>query len=154
MFLVITLISLTRIFEQLFCPKLFRRSLHRIEKYLIKASPSLNNHLFAISLISPQVRETEKRVIAQCVFVSEKIHLFTFWFDLTFLKDAIFKSGSLLQRGALSFNAPTVDLIFPFCTKNTLYFYNWYLSVWVEFSKCPIVCVYVATNNTLCVRTI
>ena len=126
MFLVITLISLTRIFEQLFCPKLFRRSLHRIEKYkVIKTSPSLNNHLFAISLISPQVREVltkqleqlKERLQNKCLF-----HLFTFCFDLTFLKGAIFKSGSLLQSGALSFDAPTVDLIFPFCTKNTLYF--------------------------------
>ena len=65
---------------------------------------------------SPQLKRDNKNnrigienAFGEYMFVS--IHLFNISFDLTFLKDAIFRSGSLLQRGTISFHLPTFDLI-------------------------------------------
>ena len=127
MFLVITL---TRIFEQLFCPPPKTCSaVHSIRLKSIRSKPddlSITTRMLLAS--SPQLKRDNKNnrigienAFGEYMFVS--IHLLTFRFDLTFLKDAIFRSGSLLQRGAISFHLPTFDLIFAFCTKNTFYTY-------------------------------
>ena len=93
--------SLTRIFEQLFCPppNLFRRSLNRIEKYEIKAWWVMICVLISIS-ISRSPPKTEQLNLRLCKVVWW-IHICfreIYFLQVLILKNAIFTSGTRLKK--------------------------------------------------------